>query len=415
MGRRQAGAVDRLPSGRWRARYRGPDGHRHSAVFQAKGDADAWLADQRANMRRGSWSDPRLGRITVADWSATWLETTIHLKPSTRAGYESKLRTHILPRIGPRPIADLDKPAVRRFLAELVGDGLSPGSILGVRAVLRLVFETAREGGALTANPCAGVKVPRPKKPEMHFLTAEEVEALAEGITRPSLKVAGHGAVPHWRTERPELGLLVRFAAYTGLRAGEIAALRVRRVDLLRSTVEVAESATEVNGQLVFGETKNYQRRTVPLPEFLRDDLAAHLKGRPYRPEDPLFSSPEGGPFRHNNFYRRQFKPAVAKARLPATLRFHDLRHTYASFLIAQGAHPRAIMERMGHSSVEVTLGTYGHILPEIDERLTTGLDGVGRAAREGRAPVNGPSGPSPVGSRLGHAGITPLPHAGQK
>jgi integrase len=87
---------------------------------------------------------------------------------------------------------------------------------------------------------------------------------------------------------------------------------------------------------------------------------------------------------RHNNFYRRQFKPALVQAGLPASVRFHDLRHTYASFLIAEGAHPRAIMERMGHSSVQVTLGTYGHVLPAIDERLTSGLDGAARAARQG-------------------------------
>jgi len=188
------------------------------------------------------------------------------------------------------------------------------------------------------------------------------------------------------------------------MRAGEIAGLRVGRVDFLRSTVEVSESITEVNGRLVAGPTKNYQRRTVPLPTFLRDDLAAHLHGKQVDPSDFFLTAPEGGPLRHNNFYRRHFKPAITQAELPKAVRFHDLRHSYAGFLIAQGAHPRAIMERMGHSSVQVTLGTYGHLLPGIDEHLTNGLDSLGRAARSDSAAKD-----RSVGSRPGHALVTPL------
>ena len=404
MGRRYSGSVDRLPSGRWRARYRGPDGRRHARAFRTKSDADAWLAAQQTDCRRGNWVDPRLGRVTVADWAKVWLQTTVHLRPSTCAGYETKLRSHVLPRLGETAVIDLDTPAVRRFVAELVADGVSPGNLLGVRAVLRLVLNTAVEAGALSVNPCSGVKVPRPRKPEMHFLTPKQVEDLTQAITHPITKRAGNGAAPNWRTDLPEFGLLIRFAAYTGLRAGEIAGLRVGRVDFLRSTVEVSESVTEVNGQLVVGPTKNYQRRTVPLPPFLRDDLAAHLQGKQIDSLGFFFTAPEGGPFRHNNFYRRHFKPAVTQAGLPATVRSHDLRHSYAGFLIAQGAHPRAIMERMGHSSVQVTLGTYGHLLPGIDEHLTNGLDSLGRAARS-----DGAAKDKSVGSRLGHAVVTPL------
>jgi integrase len=222
-----------------------------------------------------------------------------------------------------------DTPAIRRFLAELAADGVSPGTIIGTRAVLRLVLSTAVEGGALTTNPCGGIKVPRQTRPEMHFLTPEEVERLANAIAHPPAKPGGHGTVVHWRTELPEFGLLVRLCAYTGLRAGEVVALRIGRLNLLRSSLEVAESATEVNGRLVLGPTKNYQRRTVPLPRFLRDDLAAHLRQRRGRADDLVFASPEGSPLRHNNFYGRHFKPAVRRAGIPESVRFHDLRHSY--------------------------------------------------------------------------------------
>jgi integrase len=219
----------------------------------------------------------------------------------------------VFPRLGQTAVIDLDTPAVRRFVAELTVAGVSPGNLLGVRAVLRLVLNTAVEAGALSVNPCSGVKVPRPKRPEMHFLTPEQVEDLTQAITHPITKRAGNGAAPNWRTDLPEFGLLVCFAAYTGMRAGEIAGLRVGRVDFLRSTVEVSESITEVNGRLVAGPTKNYQRRTVPFPPFLRDDLAAHLHGKQVDPSDFFFTAPEGGPLRHNNFYRRHFKPAITR------------------------------------------------------------------------------------------------------
>src|SRR5207248_8956630 len=105
-----------------------------------------------------------------------------------------------------------------------------------------------------------------------------------------------------------------------------------------------------------------------------------------------VFTAPSGGAIRHHNFYSRQFRPAVRRAvaqtagqgqdGFPEGLRFHDLRHTCAALLVAQGAHPRAIMERLGHSSISVTLNTYGHLFPSVDEALTDRLDSVFNASR---------------------------------
>ena len=130
-----------------------------------------------------------------------------------------------------------------------------------------------------------------------------------------------------------------------------------------------------------------------PASGFLCDELVPLLAGKGQ--EDFVFPGPEGGPLRHGNFCARHFKPAVGHADLPETVRFHDLRHSFAGFLIAGGAHPRAIMERMGHSSITVTLNTYGHILPGLEEQLTDAFDTRGRGARTAAG-----SG----GSRVGHA-----------
>jgi integrase len=147
----------------------------------------------------------------------------------------------------------------------------------------------------------------------------------------------------------------------------------------MRRRVEVNASASEAHGELQFVATKTYERRTVPIPQSLIGELAALVAGRDR--DDFVWESPQGGPLRYSNWFKRHFKPAVERAGLQPATRFHDLRHSYAAMLIAQGAHPRAIMERMGHSTITVTLDTYGHLLPKIDAALDDALDGMYRSS----------------------------------
>jgi integrase len=367
--RRSFGSIDHLASGRWRVRYRDADGRRHTAgPFGAKSDASRFLAIVEADLLRGDWRDPSLVAVHFEEWAAEWGKTIVHLAPKTQAEYASNLKSHVLPFFADEPIGAIDRSAVRGFLSAMRAKGLAPATIKKAWIVLRLVLAVAVDAGALKANPCDGVKLGRIRRQEAVFLTAAQVEDVAQAITTP-------------------YGVLVRFAAYTGLRAGEIAALRVGRLDLLRRRVEVAESLAEVGGRgLVFGPTKNYQRRAVPLPASIASELAEHLagRGRPAR-DELVFTAPQGGALRHHHFYERHFKPAVAAAGLPSGTRFHDLRHSCAALLIAQGAHQLTIMRRLGHSSITVTLDTYGHLFPELEEDLTDRLDAVARAAACGR------------------------------
>ncbi len=356
-------AVKRLATGRWEASYRDAMGRERVKHCRTRSEAERWLAAVRTDIARGDYVDPRLARARFREWADEWAATTSHLKPKTRANYEGSLRRYVLPAFADRPVASIQQVDVRRFVADLVAAGAGPATIEVARKVLRLVLGTAQGSGAIKGNPCDGVKIPRAAKAEMLFLTAEEVEALAATIDAP-------------------YGILVRFAAYTGMRAGEIGALRVGRLDLVRGRVEVAESVTEVEGQgLVYGSTKTYERRAVPLLPSIRDELAIHVAPRARDADAFVFAAPNGGPLRHRNFYRRQFKPALKAAGLPAALRFHDLRHTCASLLIALGAHPKAIQERLGHSSITVTLDRYGHLFPQLDEALTGRLDELRLAA----------------------------------
>lgn len=212
------------------------------------------------------------------------------------------------------------------------------------------------------------------------ILTRDEVEALAEAIT------------PHFR-------LLVYTAAYTGLRAGELGAMRRRDVDLLHRFLNVERGLKDVSGELIFGPTKTAKARRVALPKFLVQMLSGHLEALEGGPDVLVFRGPDGGMHRHNNFYGRHFKPTVERRYcvgcdttvvrgatacpdcgggdlryvLPPEkhgLRFHDLRHTCASLLIAAGAHPKAIQEHLGHKDIQTTFNVYGHLLPGLTRRL---------------------------------------------
>lgn len=359
-------AIKKLPNGRWEASYRDPTGHERVKHHRTRTDADRWLTAVKDQLNRGEYIDPRLGRRPFTDWADLWLSgAAAHVRPKTLAHYESVLRVHVLPVFADRPVGSISPSDVRRFIAESVVSGNAPGTVRSARKVLRLVLATAQSDGAIRSNPCDGSRVPASPRTEMVFLTADQIEMLATAIDQ-------------------RYATLTRLAAYTGLRAGEICALRVGRIDLVRGRITVAESVTEVPGHgLYFSEPKTYERRSVTLPGFLAEALAAHVSNRPGDPDALVFTSPSGSTLNHKNFYRRHFKPAVAAAGLPGELRFHDLRHTCAALCIALGAHPKAIQERLGHSSITVTLDRYGHLFPKLDETLTARLDDLRRAAIE--------------------------------
>jgi integrase len=247
--------------------------------------------------------------------------------------------------------------------------GQAAKSLQKIRLVLRQVLELARASGAIKSNPCDGLRLPKAVQMEPIFLSAEQVEALA-------------------RATRAPYDLLVRLVAATGLRPSEVCGLRVGKVNLLRGTMEISEALTVVGGRTEVGPTKTYARRSVGIPRSLCADLAAHFTGRAAAlgrslvPEDYVFTAPRGGPLRRDLLFKRIIRPAIGAANLPPGLRLHDLRHTCAALLIELGAHPKAIQERLGHSSITVTMDVYGHLFPALNEALTERLDEVFAGAR---------------------------------
>ena len=167
---------------------------------------------------------------------------------------------------------------------------------------------------------------------------------------------------------------MVLTAAYTGLRFGELAVLRIERLDTLRKTVRVEENLAEVRGEFLFKPPKSdASRRTVSVPSFVVEELAQHLAIHADG-TGQMFSAASGGPIRRTNFRRRIWLPAV-RASVGEPCTFHDLRHTHAALLIAQGEHPKVIQERLGHAPIKTTLDTYGHLFDGLDEAAAERLD----------------------------------------
>lgn len=293
---------------------------------------------------------------TLSAWSSDWLDFSVHLKPKTQIGYESLLRTRILPTFGARELDAIDGLAIRRWVAEMHADGLSASRIKQAYRLLRQILASAVDCGLLERDPSHGVKMPRDVRHEMSCLTAGEVEHLAD-------------AVP--ARYRP----LVHVLAYGGLRWGEGAALRRHRCDLDAGRLIVAESLADVNGRAVFGMTKTYRVRKTRIPDFLVEELRAHLESVDSAPDALLFTAPKGGPLLIANFRQRVWWPALDAAGLARSVRIHDLRHTCASLLIRQGVHPKAIQHHLGHSSIQITMDRYGHLLPDQYDDLAFRLD----------------------------------------
>jgi len=359
-------SVRTKPNGSYEVLYRDPNGRQRSKSFRRKTDATGFVKSVDTDKARGEYQDPRLARVTVGQVATEW-HASLDVKPKTHASYTGHLTTWIMPYFAATKVIDVTPGTVRSFGKAVIDAGRSPATRNGAIAVLRLVLGYAVEQRIIRVNPATRLGLSHAGTPEMHFLTPAQVQELAVKIQEPftTKRYDRYARVP-------DLGLLVTFGAYTGLRAGEQYGLKVKNVDLRSGRVTVVDNLTEVAGVLHFGTTKTGKTRSVAMPEFLTERIAHHIDGLDR--EDLVFASAGGGPMRHTNYRTVHFKPAVVAAGLPKEVRVHDLRHTCASWLIKLGVHPKGIMEQLGHSSITVTLNTYGHLFPGWDEKQALGL-----------------------------------------
>ena len=288
---------------------------------------------------------PPAERLTVEEVGSlllTHLEI-LGRKPSTLENYESYLRVHLVPFFGRRPLVGITREQVQRFVTEKIESGRSPKSVMNYVGFLHSIFAFAERRDLATSNPCKLVDKPRVTSGDgrIRFLMPEELDEL--------ITVAGEAAHAIAATDR----CLYVTAALTGLRQGELLALRWRDLDWDARRIRVRESL--VRGELTTPKSRR-SSRSVPLPTRIAEELTEHLERSLFRsPEDLVFCHPRLGKALERSRLFRRFKEAAIAAGHPR-LRFHDLRHTFGTRMAAAGIPMRTLQEWMGHRDFRTTL-----------------------------------------------------------
>jgi integrase len=386
MGR-EFGSIHKLPSGKWHARYRDGRGRRQVRTFARKADASAWLAKAEVDLLRGTWVDPKAGRITFREYAEPWLRDR-SLAPRTRELYGDLLRLHLFPAFGDVALDRITTEVVRAWHGEVTRAG-KPPPVTAAKCyrLLRVILNTAVDDGRIGRNPCriAGAGIER--SPERPVLSVTELYRLADAVR------------PRWR-------VMVLSGAFLSVRIGEALALQRQDVDLDRLVVHVTEQAQQLRAQgRVRRDPKADSRRRVSIPPHLVGDLTAHLgKFVGDEPTALLFTGVKGGPLQRTFFYV-EWQKALVKAGLDGRdLHFHDLRHTGNTMAAATGASTAELMSRMGHRSARAAL-MYQHATSDRDRAIARGLSDLVEQARKAESKKKRKGRKRKAGLRPGYEG----------
>jgi integrase len=326
-------------------RYRKPDNKQTmKRGFTTKRDAMAFANTVETAKLAGSYVAPSLGRVTVGALGPKWLERQRgHMKPSGWRSYESAWRIHVKPRWGSVPVADVRYSEVQAWVAELSAKR-GPVIVQTAHSVLARVLGDAVRDRLLVANPAREIKLPRRSRRQNVYLTADQLHALAD--------------------ESGRYRALVLLLGVAGLRWGEAAALRVSDIDFLRRRIELHRNAVTVGRHTYVGTLKSGKSRTVALPTFVVDALAATAEGKGR--DDLLWPSQAGSYLAPPAARGSWLSGAVVRCQKadPTFPRVtaHALRHTAASLAISAGANPKVVQRMLGHASAAMTLDVYADL-----------------------------------------------------
>ncbi len=368
------GTITQRADGRWEARISLPAGKRKTLYGKTRKDVRDKLAAAQRDLANGL--TPANNRQQLGPFLDQWLETVVRptLRPRTYESYQSLARVHIKPALGHRPLAKLEPQELQAFLNAKHTSGLSASTVKYIHAVLHRALGQAVRWGTIPRNAAALVTPPRVVHAEVKVWNPDEAAAFLDAIS-------GH-----------RLEALYSVALAVGLRQGEALGLRWDEVDLTRATLTVKHQLQRLDGEFRLVETKTARsRRTVALPAFAVDTLRAHrarqledrlLAGSDWRGDEwgLVFMTMRGTPLDAKNVTHR-FQDLLSRLGI-ARMRFHDLRHACASLMLAQGEHPRVVMETLGHSQISMTMNTYSHVTPSLQRDAA---DRMERLLRPGR------------------------------
>jgi len=340
-----------------------------------KRDAERALRELLLSIERGAYVKPN--KITLGEWLRTWLRdyASMNVTDRTLESYASIVERHLIPSLGKVVLTDLhplhiqDYYGMKRLKGRTDGKGgLSGRSIVYQHRILSKSLDHAVKMGLVVRNVAQAVDPPRVAKVTMSTLSPEEVTRFLDAAKETE----------HY----------VYFATllYTGLRRGELLALRWRNLDLQRATLTVVETAYKLgDGRYIIKEPKTPQsRRSVTLPPSLVELVRAYRidqellriqLGISLNTDDFVFVRPDGSPV-NPNAVTLAFRRIVRKAMLKH-VRIHDLRHTHATLMLKAGVHPKVVSERLGHANIGITLDTYSHVLPGLQEAAAEKFDSM--------------------------------------
>ncbi|MGY4642803.1 site-specific integrase [Cellulomonas sp. URHB0016] len=376
-------SITKRPDGKWRARYRDAAGKEHSRHFDRKVDGQQWLNTVTASVVRGDYVDPQTARTTVEAWCSSWLEGYGTRRRSTVRQAEVHV-AKIVETFGPMRLADVKPSAVKSWCSKLKAEGAADSYVYALHARLSQIMSDAVHDGVIPRNPCSRRTSPGAGKQRPYVATVEQLWAL-------------HDVVPE------HLRAAILLGAFAGLRTAEACGLRVVDVDFMRGIVS---PAVQYPADPLKTETS---RTPIPIPAELALALAAGADQRTWIVEQP--TGEQVGPWQIERAVRSarvalaavaadladnrsadERDIAAARARvLPAAFRFHDLRHLYASLLIASGADVKVVQARLRHASATTTLNTYTHLWPDTEESTRAAI-GAAMTARADQMRTEGVS-----------------------
>jgi integrase len=329
-----------------------------AALTKAKADRDGGLVFEG-------------GTLTLEQYLSLWLSDSVRdtVRPTTYARYEQNSRLHITPTLGRVKLKTLTTTHVRTLYREKLDAGLSGRTVQYVHVTLHKALKQAASDGLIPRNVAANVKSPRAQKKEIHPLNPEQARVLLESA----------------RGDRFEA--LYVLAVHSGLRQGELLALKWQDVDLEAGMLQVRRTLSITKDGPTFNPPKTAKGRrrvglttaaVVALNEHLRRQLAeVKALGDAYEDQGLVFPGLKGQPLRPWSLTGGPYLRLLERAGLPKETRFHDLRHTCATLLLCQGVHPKLVQELLGHATIAITLDTYSHVLPSLGDRAARAMESV--------------------------------------
>ena len=362
------GSIHRRKGGGWCAQYTvyTAEGRKRKTIYgKTRAEVGGKLASALSDRESGFTFDA--GTLVLADYLDRWLEDSVKdsVKQRTFENYAYVVRLHLAPTLGHLKIKALSSANVQGLYRSKLNSGLSRRTVQLIHTTLHKALKQAVRWGLVPRNVTEAVTSPRPNKKEIHPLTPKEARTLLEAA----------------KGERFEA--LYVLAVTAGLRRGELLGLRWTDVDLERGYVQVRQQLIRTRGGLTFTSPKGGKSRSVRLTTTAVKALQSHrerqleeklrLAGL-WNESGLVFTTGIGTPMDGDNLVKRSFKPLMSRTRLPQ-IRFHDLRHTFATLLLSRGTHPKVVQEMLGHADISQTMDTYSHVLPDMQKGAVSEIE----------------------------------------